>query len=229
MLRNNPERPVEIQRELYLMLAGEHFKVDYAYESDGFLYVHMLLEDCKIIARRKNVGTGAHRWALLNNVLGKHPMECWYPHPEDYDDMKCDLLRAFVLIGEKGEKWVKENGINGLKTHRVQWTTTMPFGTRTSTRTVYSLKERERSQESQGGAAGDEAAGAAGDGAAGAAGANEPPMKKRNVTVPRPSMEEMFFEKVVDALLRKKATPEENAVYGVNSDTGELERMQYRK
>lgn len=223
-LLKNRERPLHLQRKLYIILAGEHAKVDYAYRSDGFLYVHMLMWDRKIIARRTDVENSDRYWALLNNVLGKRPMECVYDKPEDDDYVDFELMRAFLVIGDKGEKWVRENGINGLRTHKVVWTTTTDSGTVTSIRTVYSLKERERSQESQGGAAGDGAAGVAG-----AAGAEEPLRKKRNVTVPRPSMEDMFFEAAVDALLGNKATPEENTVHGVCSETGELVSMPYRK
>jgi len=206
------------------MLAGEHFKVDYAYRSDGFLYVHLLIGIHKIIARRTDVENSDRYWALLNNVLGEDPMECLYPQSEDDDYIEFDLLRAFGAIGKKGGDWIKKYGINGLRARKVVWNTRTPSGTVTSIRTVYCLKKRDRSQKSQGGAEGDGAAGVAG-----AAGAEEPPRKKRNVTVPRPSMEDMFFEAAVDALLGNKATPEENAVHGVCSETGELVPMQYRK
>lgn len=207
-LLNNSERPLDLQQKLYIILAGEHAKVDYAYKSDGFLYVHMLMWDRKIIARRTNVTFGSHSWALLNNVLGKRPMECLYPYPEDYDDIECDLLRAFVLIGKKGEDWVDKYGINGLKTHRVVWTTTTSSGTVTSIRTVYTLKERELPEASLDRPEGDKVSRG----------------KKR-----RSEGLEGMLEEAVDELLGNKATPWEDQVWGADSETKKLVVMKRRK
>lgn len=182
--------------EIFPILAGEYAKVDYAYEEDGFLYVHMLVGEYKIIARRGSTKDGDYSWALLNNVVGEYPLESFYPKPEGHDDLPLALMQAFPVIVKKGEEWIKENGINGLKTHLVNWGSEV--------RKVYTLKQRKRSQPENG-----------------AAGTQSPSQKRRKVMAGPPNAEEEFFERALDIVLGRKATPGENAVLALDSKTGQ--------